>query len=238
METPALLQDILDDQECLKLAKVYTHIITYLSKVVDKRLLFYYTSYSTCVEFGKVFKSLLYHRRHTFTVRQKHYDLALTNLRLVHENSEQALESCRRASAEIQAHSLAFQNTNFELSHLEEEISVVKQRLCVRTNDKRYAEETLKEASELQNQYKKQIVVFHRQMDRISDYQNSVNPILFAAGWQTHKRFQECLSMACLHLAACTSKKVSVFALSVPKKGRQRYIERDRAISGYIQAAR
>lgn len=227
METPALLQDILDDQECLKLAKVYTHIITYLSKVVDKRLLFYYTSYSTCVEFGKVFKSLLYHRRHTFTVRQKHYDLALTNLRLVHENSEQALESCRRASAEIQAHSLAFQNTNFELSHLEEEISVVKQRLCVRTNDKRYAEETLKEASELQNQYKKQIVVFHRQMDRISDYQNSVNPILFAAGWQTHKRFQECLSMACLHLAACTSKKVSVFALSVPKKGASKHTSKE-----------
>ncbi|EFO63330.1 Hypothetical protein GLP15_3918 [Giardia lamblia P15] len=227
LETPVPLQDMLDEQECLKLAKVYTHIITYLSEVVDKRLLFYYTSYSTCVEFGKVLKSLLYHRKHTFTVRQKHYDLALTNLQLVHENSEQALESCRRASAEIQAHSLAFQNTNFELSHLEEEILVVKQRLCVRTNDKRYAEEMLKEASELQNQYKKQIVIFHRQMNRISDYQNSVNPILFSASWQTHKRFQECLSMACLYLAACTSKKVSVFALSVPKKGASKHTLKD-----------
>lgn len=228
---PLILQDVLDDRECLKLAKVYIYILNYLSKAVDKRLLFYYTSYSTCVEFGKVLKSLLYHRKHTFTVRQEHYDLALKNLQLVHENSEQALESCRRVSAEIQAHSLAFQNTNFELSHLEEEILMVKQRLCVRNNDKKYAEEMLKKAIELQNQYKKQIVVFHKQMDRISDYQNSVNPILFAASWQTHKHFQECLSMACLHLAACASKKVSVFALAVPKKDASKHISKDKELT-------
>lgn len=225
---PSMLQDILDDQECLKLAKVYMHIVTYLSEALDRRLLFSYISYPMCVEFGTVMKSLLYHRKHTFTVRQKHYDLALTNLQLVHENSEQALESCRRASAEIQAHSLAFQNTNFEISHIEEDILMVKQRLCVRTNDKKYAEKMLAEALELQTKYKKQTTVFHKQMDRISDYQNSVNPILFAANWQIHKRFQECLSMACLHLAACSNKKVSVFALSVPKKDASKHAAKNK----------
>ena len=108
---------------------------------------------------------------------------------------------------------------------------MVKQRLCVRNNDKKYAEEMLKKAIELQNQYKKQIVVFHKQMDRISDYQNSVNPILFAASWQTHKHFQECLSMACLHLAACASKKVSVFALAVPKKDASKHISKDKELT-------